>query len=82
MISMKTSIAELLYTVADNKKKVLPGLLLCKADHTYKTNNQLFPVLFIDQLKPAGSATACSIPLTLFTKERLLAIPITSVKHS
>lgn len=85
MFSMKNSIAVLLYTIADieqKKKSVLQGLLLCKADHKYKTNNQLFPVLFKDQLKPAGSTTACSIPLTLFTKERLLAIPITSVNHS
>lgn len=86
MFSIKTSIAVLLHTIADiepkKKKEVLQGLLLCKADHKYKTNNQLFPVLFRDQLKPAGSTTACSIPLTLFTKERLLAIPITSVKHS
>lgn len=83
MFSMKNSTAVLLYSIADiEPKNVLQGLLLCKADHKYKTNNQLFPVLFQDQLKPAGSTTACSIPLILFTKERLLAIPITSVKHS
>lgn len=70
------------YSRYRTKKQVLQGLLLCKADHKYKTNNQLFPVLFKDQLKPAGSTAACSIPLTLFTKERLLATPITSVKHS
>lgn len=84
MFNMKNSISVLLYTKADiePKKKSYKGFLLCKADHKYKTNNQLFPVLFKDQLKPAGSTAACSIPLTLFTKERLLAIPITSVKHS
>lgn len=84
MFNMKNSISVLLHTKADiePKKKCYTGFLLCKADHKYKTNNQLFPVLFKDQLKPAGSTAACSIPLTLFTKERLLAIPITSVKHS
>lgn len=83
MFNMKNSISVLLYTRADiAEKKCYKAFLLCKADHKYKTNNQLFPVLFKDQLKPAGSTAACSIPLTLFTKERLLAIPITSVKHS